>query len=121
MVLLPGVGDEVFEFAGVEVGEAAEDVGQVLPDVEVVAAGAGDDGIDYSGCATAAGAAEKQPVLPARGDGLHFALDGVVVYGESAVIDEATQLLCFPKTPSEGKTPADEQESWTLFGLKYAA
>ena len=43
MVLLPGVGGQVFEFARLEVGQAGEDVGQVLPDVEVVAAGAGDD------------------------------------------------------------------------------
>lgn len=55
----PDVGKEIGEFARLEVGEAEEDIAQVLPDVEAVAAGAGDDRVDdrgrHGGCQKTAG------------------------------------------------------------------
>jgi hypothetical protein len=46
LIAFPGVGEEKFEFAWFQIGEAAEDIAEILPDVEVVAEGTGDDRVD---------------------------------------------------------------------------
>lgn len=73
-----------------------------MPDVEVVAAGAGDDRVDDGGCSAAAGAAEKHPILTARRDGFHFAFDGVVVDGQAAVVNEPAQLRPLVQDVADG-------------------
>ena len=93
LVAFPGVREKAFEFAGLEVGEAAEDITEVLPDVEVVAEGTGNDGVDDGSGAAAAGTAEEEPIFAAGGDVLHSAFHRVVVDRQVAVVDEAAEFL----------------------------
>jgi hypothetical protein len=73
-------------------GEAADDVLEVVADIEAVALGALDEAVEYRGGLRAVVAAGEQVVLAPDDDGPQRALDGVVVDADKAVVEVDAQL-----------------------------
>ena len=86
---LPVPGEEVGEFAGRVVGDAAEGVGEPGLRIDAVEPGGGDQRVDRRGPFAATVGTGEQPIFPADGDGAQRPLGGVVAEADAAVVEEA--------------------------------
>src|SRR5436190_2183648 len=73
------------------IGDAGEQVGDVVVWVESVELGALNQGIDRRGAATAGIGASEQVILPAYGNTAQGALGGIVVECQAADVEAAHQ------------------------------
>ena len=88
---MPVPGQEFSDEASRVVGDAEEQVSEIVLRVEAVELGALDQRIERSGAAAAGIGAGKQIILAANGDTAQGALGGIVVERQPAVIETTDQ------------------------------